>query len=90
MPNPVPTPCTANAWTKVADDVLNCTIHKFTKTPTYYHTYRVAGEAAPTATPPVSADSIEWKSDTLIVNFSYPVDIYLYSAGAAGAVRVDQ
>lgn len=88
MANPAPVTCTINAWTKVADSVENCIVHKHDYTPVYYQTYRVAGDTAPSGAP-TTPDAIEWGSASLVVTFSYAVDVYIYANGAAGSVRVD-
>lgn len=85
MADPVVVPCPADAWTKVATDVLTGVVHIRSNTPSLYlQTYRGTGEAAPTA----KDDAVPF-TEPLIISASAGIDVYVQPLDAAGSVRVD-
>lgn len=84
--NPSTTACPDGVWTKVADSVESCILHKINFAPNHYlHTYRVEDDPAPTN----DNDAAPWDANSLIVNSDGAIDVYIKAVGAAGEVRLD-
>jgi len=84
--NPSAVTCTKDAWVKVADSVLSCTIHIMQTSPSkYLHTYRVEDDPAPTN----DNDAVPFDDHSIHAEFDDYVDIYVKAVGAAGKVRLD-
>ena len=88
MANPEVIPCPKDDWTKIATNVTTGQVHKLLKDPgIYLFTYRDTGDAAPTDL----SDAVplfDEGNQVQISNIS-GIDIYVYTKGAAGSVRVD-
>lgn len=85
MADPVAVPCPADAWTKVATDVLTGVIHIRSNEPhEYLQTYRATGGAAPT-----SKDDAVPFNEPLLISDSAGIDVYVQPVKKAGSVRVD-
>lgn len=77
----------ADAWLKVATNVLTGQIHIKKTTPSnYFSTYRDTGGAAPTLQD--EGILMPW-GKTAQIESSGGIDVYIFCAGAAGRVRVD-
>jgi len=86
MANPAVTACTKDTWTKVATNVTVGKVHILSKAPSQYaQTYRMTGEAAPTAV----AEAVVMPDVTFTISAAAAIDVYVYAFGAAGSVRVD-
>ena len=87
------------AWQKVATAVTTGLIHRLVSTVWYYQTYRLTGEAAPTAptqgTIPEEAIRIFEKSISEEILSSEAIDIYIMCQNAdddaddTGKIRID-
>lgn len=91
MANPVITAVPANAWTKVATNVLAGQIHRISNAPNVYlQTYRLTGGGAPTLK---SEGVIAFQRGDITeqISASAAIDVYMWAdgGGGAGSVRVD-
>ena len=87
------------AWQKVATAAVSGIIHRIITTVYYYQTYRLTGEAAPTAptqgTIPEEAVRLFDQSPSEKISSSAPIDIYIMVANQdddsndTGKIRVD-
>ena len=85
MADPVITPCPEGEWTKVATNQTTGVIHILSKNPKQYlQTYRDTGEAAPTAI----AEAVPF-IEHLTISAATGIDVYIWTQGADGSVRVD-
>ena len=87
MSNPVFIACPADQWTKIATGVTAGMIHKINVEPHMLQTYRDTGDAAPT----IRSDGVpvftkEYHEE---IKSGQAIDVYLWSDGLAGNVRVD-
>lgn len=86
--NPVIIACPANAWVKVASEVLVGTVYRRSAIPgVYLQAIRVAGDPPP-------ADNSEivgafGKSGEFGISSDTPIDVYVKALRIAGEVRVD-
>lgn len=91
MPNPSEVVCTENTWVLVATNVIadNATLWRMNTVPTsYYYTYRLTGQAAPTLI--TEGVPIFRNVDPDFENISASgVDLYVYALDGEGRVRVD-
>jgi len=86
MADPSLVTLTANTWVKVATNVTAGIIQNRLTDNQVYHTYRMTGNTAPIGT----AEGILWNTDLdLVIKSDYGIDVYLYSVGVAGKVRVN-
>lgn len=87
MANPNIVTCTLATWVKVATNVNAAVIHRKLTGPRYYHTYRLTGAAAPSDL----SDAVPAFTDGDVLQYEHPagIDIYIYTTGKAGSVRVD-
>ena len=86
-------------WQKVATAVKTGAIHRLVSTVYYYQTFRLTGQAAPTAptagTIPAEAVKIFDVSDTVPISSQVDIDVYIMVANRdddvldTGKVRVD-
>ena len=86
-------------WQKVATAVVSGIIHRITTTVYYYQTYRLTGEAAPSAptqgTIPEEAVRLFTQSKSEEISSSDPIDVYIMvanqddDANDTGKIRVD-
>ncbi len=86
-------------WTKVATAVTTGAIHRLVSTVYYFQTYRLTGEAAPTAptqgTTPEESVRIFDRSNNEIIDSSNPIDVYIMGANQdddaddTGKIRID-
>lgn len=74
----------ADTWTLVAAGVTAGVIH-IKKPGNYLHTYRVS----PSVVPADLSDAISMESNSIAINAASAIDVYMYSSGASGQVRVD-
>ena len=90
MADPVVVSCPQGVWTKVATNVTSGAIQRFerkrilTKT-TFLHTYRDTGNPAPSDL----SDAMVLTEDTLLINSTAGVDVYIYAQNRTGNVRVE-
>lgn len=88
MANPVIKTTIKDEWTKVASNVTAGIIKRIDKSPTVYlETYRMNDDPVPT-----SADEgvpCFINSDSEIIEASAGIDVYIFTRGANGEVRVD-
>lgn len=87
------------AWQKIATAVTTGMIHRIITTVYYYQTYRLTGEAAPTAptqgTIPEEAARLFDQSNSEEISSSNPIDVYIMCANQdddatdEGKIRVD-
>ena len=88
MANPVEVQCLAGAWTLVASNVTAGQIKRLDKRPgAYLETYRMTGGAAPTEQRegvPCFAGT-----DSVAIEASAGIDVYIMAVGSDGWVRVD-
>jgi hypothetical protein len=93
MANPAIISCTANDWTKVADNVLEGQLHKMSNNPNrYLQTYREAGGPTPASGDPSEGVLIltpGQDSIAIVAAAGCPIDVWIYSDGAQGSLRVD-
>ena len=88
MSNPVIISCSEGEWTKVATNVTTGNIRKISFTPEIYlQTYRLTGEAAPT----LEDEGCRLFQDFVDEGISATegIDIYVWTKGEDGVVRVD-
>ena len=85
MADPVVVPCAVNAWTKVITGLTAATIRIMKKDPSrYMWTYVATLGAAPTD----FSDAVPLTDNTPL-SFGAAADVYVYSKGKAGEVRID-
>lgn len=99
MATPVIIPVPEWTWVKVATNVITGSIHRLNSIVYYYQTYRLTGEAAPTApvkgTIPAEAVRIFDQSNQIAISSVDLIDVYIMCANSdddstdAGSVRVD-
>ena len=75
------------SWTKVASGVTHGIIHQITQDFLYAHTWRKAGDPAPTTNPTVEGIRIAARSIPIESNIK--IDVYLAGLEKEGKVRVD-
>lgn len=86
MANPVIVACAADVWTKVATAVLTGNIWvKDKPSGGMMQTYRLTGDPAPT----LETESMPILDIGIAINNSVGIDVYIYSKGGSGSVRVD-
>lgn len=85
MANPLIVACTLDTWVKVATAVTYGII-QVTKTTTsnYLTTYRMTGDAAPTAVD----DGVRLTGPKARISHSAAVDVYVMAQGSVGEVEV--
>lgn len=88
MADPVFVDLPADTWVKVATSVISGQIRRKDLRPTYLQTYRDTGEAAPTLKSEGVRAFDEFPNREPIESINL-IDVYLYSEGIAGRVRVD-
>ena len=86
-------------WQKIATAVVSGMVHRITTTVYYYQTYRLTGEAAPSApvqgTIPEEAVRLFDQSPSEEISSSSPIDVYIMCANQdddatdTGKIRVD-
>lgn len=86
MANPATVNCPKNQWTKVATNVTNGTVWK-KKNSTYFQTYRLTGEAAPTLRTDEAKIFVGY--DSIDIEANEGIDVYIYCVLQDGLVRVD-
>lgn len=84
MPNPAIVPCPADTWTKVATNVVVGVVYRLTGRK-LYQTYRLTGGAAPTDL----TEAVDLVTPADVIESAQGIDVYIYSKGGAGSVRVD-
>lgn len=87
MANPVFVDCPVNTWTKVATNVTSGNVHRKDITPSYLQSYVMTGDPAPTTI--VEGVVAFENSSTEPISAASAIDVYIYSFGAVGRVRVD-
>ena len=85
MAAPVIVVCTKDTWVKVATGVTSAIIHKKILGPTYFQSYVLTTDPAPTDL----TTGIEMLEQSVQFTLSAAADIYIYAANKAGSVRVD-
>ena len=86
MADPVIVDCPADVWTKVADNEMTGYIHiKDGIDLVWLQTYRNAGSAAPSDL----SDAIAITDNTLRIDNTAGIDVYMQPRGSAGKVRAD-
>lgn len=96
MANPQIIECPKETWTIVATAVttgvitknkwVNTIDKKRTSTISYWATYRMTGEAAPTAGNPNEGDVIgEIGAD---ISATDPIDVYIFCTGGDGSIKI--
>jgi hypothetical protein len=85
MANPVIVPCPADVWTQVAAGVKLGNVWIINKTPDYFHTYRNAGDPAPTT----NAEAVKLPIPGMPIKSTITIDVYIKAVNTAGSVRVD-
>lgn len=87
MSNPSLITCPKDTWTKVAANVTFGYVYIKEADPCkYLHTYRMAGETAPTSLDIPEALALE---DSAKIRSMVNIDVYIMPVGADGKVRVD-
>jgi len=82
--NPITVDCPIDNWTLVANGVNSGTVTIKNNEPGIYkHTYRVAGDSAPTD----NDDALPFEKMALISS-SFPIDVYVKPVDADGEVIV--
>lgn len=85
MADPVITPCTKDAFTKIATNVTSIRAFALDFAPTaYLWTYRDTGGAAPSS----QAELVPFV-DRLEETFAVAADVYVYPKSKDGSIRVD-
>jgi hypothetical protein len=88
MANPVEVNCPANEWTLVAQNVTAGSIKRLLTDPNkYLETYRMTGGDAPTGLSE-GAEMFLGSNQDIILSAA-GIDVYIYTVGKAGKVRVD-
>ncbi|MCK5612880.1 hypothetical protein KAR91_63995 [Candidatus Pacearchaeota archaeon] len=88
MPDPEVKTITADQWNLVAENVTTGFIHLMdTKTRIYRQTYRLTGEAAPTAGDRAEGVKMNFPGESISHNAG--IDIYIWCDTDDGEVRVD-
>ena len=89
MPNPVLVSCPEGVWTKVATNVTSGQVNKKVGESgiTYFRTYRVTGDAAPTDLS--TAVGFYLSSVPIAANVSEPIDVYIWCQDGDGSVVVE-
>lgn len=85
--NPAIIACAKDAWTKIATNVTGGLVHNKGSQATYFQTYRLTGQAAPTNL--TDAVPLFATSHTETISSSAAIDVYVFCKRAAGSVRVD-
>jgi len=88
MANPAIVSCTKDTWVLVAQNVTAGAIYNMAPTVQYMQTYRMTGQAAPSA----DTDAVLAFDDPfvpLVISAPAAIDVYLKAVGVAGSVRVD-
>ena len=87
MTNPALIDLAADTWVKVAANVTSGYIHiKNTKPRYYLHTYRTAGDAAPSG---VDEGVLITPTEGIVISASSNIDVYIMAVGFDGRVRAD-
>lgn len=84
MANPVVVFCPMGEWTLVAQGISAGFVHCLNAT-IYLQTYRPTGGAAPTT----DAEGAPMLPPGAIVSATDPIDVYVWTRGIPGSVRVD-
>jgi len=91
MANPVFIDCTEGEYTKVATGIITGFFWRIKADAEYFYTYRITEDPAPT----LFDDSVrifkdDDESDNVVeLVFNELVDVYIWSVGGAGRLRVD-
>jgi hypothetical protein len=85
MADPVIVPCTKDAWTKVATAVTAGQVWLKDVRPYYRQAYVMTGNPAPTDL----SKAVDFQGLVMEIKAQAAIDVYLYSGGSAGSVRVD-
>ena len=101
--NPVLEDIPADVWKKVLTNVKTGFVHILIGDSIYYQTYRLTGEDAPievAGDPDFDGVPIYYRNERITdefvplgtagINSVAKIDVYIYSKGAAGRVRVDE
>jgi hypothetical protein len=75
-------------WVKVATNVVSGWIHKMEKRASYLQTYRLTGEVAPINEDEGVKMFLDF-ADKEQIKSSVPIDVYVWSRGHDGKLRVD-
>jgi hypothetical protein len=88
MGEPVIKSCLAGAWTLAIENETSALIHiKDTSPEKYLHTFRTAGDPAPT--PGDVSDALPIRGGSAKLSTTTSVDVYIMAVGKNGAVRID-
>ena len=87
--NPAVIDCPENVWVKVASVITSGSLHRWVTSPEHYlHTYRNAGDPAPTDNSD-AALLFAGVSVFAAISNDVSIDVYVKAIGANGQIRVD-
>lgn len=93
MANPVFVDCTKNSWELVAEDVKQGVINIVRDDIAYLQTYKLTGEAAPTAKSDgvrvYDPENANLKDYQIIISATANIDVYLWAENHDGRIRAD-
>jgi hypothetical protein len=87
MANPTTISCTKDVWTKVATNVTHGNVWVLNNLPSYIHTYKLTGEAAPNDTTDRPKGAI--LAHVAQIGSTVGIDVYVMALNTDGEVRVD-